>query len=89
MSHVTTLNIGARLQIAKDVAGFFTHKFDFSEKKHFDDWAGLAFQAADALIELADVKQAAAQKKDDEENAAIEKARQAKDLRDKLARETA
>lgn len=92
MSHVSELNIGKRLEIARFVAPAFTHKYDFSEQKHFDEWAIVAFKAADALVTLADQKQAAAEGKDEAIALVEAQAAEAKRLkeqsieRDRLAR---
>ena len=82
MTNIEKLNIGPRLQIATKLAPAFTHKFDYSEDKNFASLAEMAFKAADALVKLADEKQAAAQKKDDDEAAATAKALAEKKLRE-------
>ncbi len=53
------------------LAPTFRHKFDFSEPKHFEAWADLSWQGANAMLERKLKAIAAANKEFD---AAIEKA---------------
>lgn len=49
--HIEAMNRMARLaSLAEALAPAFRDKFDFSEPKHFEAWADLAFKGAEALF---------------------------------------
>lgn len=44
------LKLAHLCNLAETIAPSFRDKFDFSEPKHFDAWAEIAFTAAEALV---------------------------------------